>query len=264
MSTASAPPPSLRLDEVRRAIDVVDDGLLGLLRQRFALVDGVIAAKGQEASPWPSPLRPTREMDILRRLVAARGDLPADLLVRLWRGIVTEATFKQAKITIHLSKKLAQAVGHRLRIRDYFGHFPVEEWRDEAQALMQINANTADICIVETESAWVEAFAGGGAGKAQVLGSLPVIKEDEMPRLLVLGVAPCVATGDDETLIISKGNLPRDFGLQPVWQGKVGGYRLSALAGFHSEHESPLVGLARSNPGLGLRVAGRYASALEV
>jgi chorismate mutase len=40
---ANSPPPSL--DDVRRAIDGVDDAILALLQQRIALVDGVIAAK---------------------------------------------------------------------------------------------------------------------------------------------------------------------------------------------------------------------------
>jgi hypothetical protein len=45
---------------------------------------------------------------------------------------------------------------------------------------------------------------------------------------------------------------------------KIGSRRLSSLPGFLSEHESPLVGLMRSNPGLHLRVVGRYPSPFEV
>ena len=85
-----------------------------------------------------------------------------------------------------------------------------------------------------------------------------------MPQLLIFGNAPAEATGHDETLMITQGNLPRDFAVQPIWQIKSGPWRLSALAGFYSEHESPLVGLARSNVSLGLKVAGRYPSAIEI
>lgn len=264
MTSSAAPSATPSLDDVRRAIDGVDDAMLALLQKRIALVDGVIAAKAGEPRSVATPLRPGREMQILRRLVSARKDLAPELLVRLWRGIVTEATLKQAPVSIHVSRKLAQAMGQRLRIRDHFGRFAVEEWRDAGQAMMQVNANPADICIVETDSDWAEAFAHGHAGQAQVIAALPALKEEDIPKLLVLGVAPGQATGEDETLILSKGNLPRDFPLHPVWQVKSGAYRLSALAGWFSEHESPLVGLARSNPGLGLKVAGRYASAIEV
>ena len=252
------------LDDVRRAIDIVDDGLLELLEKRISLVDGVIAAKANEPTGQGSPLRPVREMQILRRLIAARDQADPQLLVRLWRTIVTEATLMQGVITVHVSRKTAQTIGHRLRIRDHFGRFPVEEWRDPGQAMMQVNANPSDICIVETESDWVEPFVEGAAGRATVIAGLPAVSEGAMPKLLVLGVAPTPATGEDETLLITKGNLPRDFSPQPIWQLKAGPYRLSALAGWYSEHETPLVGTARSNPGLGLRVAGRYASAIEV
>lgn len=255
----------LKLDDIRHAIDGVDDGLLDLLLKRALLVDEVKSAKSNDANSWATPLRPAREMQILKRMVErSRGKLPPDLLVRLWRSIICAASLKQSPITIHVSKKLSQTMGHRLRIRDYFGPFPVEECRDEAQALVQVNANPADICIVETESGWLEPFMQGHGGKAQVIGVLPMVKEEPMPRLLVLGVAPSQSTGEDETLLITKGNLPRDFDMLPEWQVRMGSYRLTSLAGYFSEHESPLISLIRSNPGLGLKVAGRYASPIEV
>ncbi len=264
MTASSEPSSTPHLDDVRRAIDGVDDALLDLLEKRIALVDGVIAAKAGDPQAVASPLRPGREMQILKRLVARRSQTEPQLLVRLWRAIVSEATLKQAKVAIHVGRKTAQAMGHRLRIRDHFGRFPVEEWRDAGQAMMQVNANPADLCIVETDSDWIDPFVHGHAGRAQVIAALPALKEEGVPKLLVIGVSPAQPTGEDETLIISKGNLPRDFAPQPLWQLKSGPYRLSALAGWYSEHESPLVGLARSNPGLGLKVAGRYASAIEV
>ena len=100
--------------------------------------------------------------------------------------------------------------------------------------------------------------------RSQVIATLPALKDDEIPKLLIFGVTAMQATGEDETLLISKGNLPRDFAAQPIWHLKSGAYRLSSLAGWYSEHESPLISLTRSNPGLGLKVAGRYASAIEV
>jgi chorismate mutase len=253
------------LDDVRRGIDAIDDAILDLIEQRFQLVEQVKAAKTVEASPWPSPLRPAREMMILKRLLAKRSAaLAPELLVRLWRGMVTEASIAQSPVNIHISKKLAGAVGQRLRIRDYFGRFTVEDCRDEAQALVQINANPADIAIVEADSAWADAFVAGHAGRAQVIGFLPLFSADPAPKLLVFGVAPLQATGDDETLLLSKGSLPRDFSVQPQWQVKSGSFKVTALAGFYSEHEGPLVGLMRSNPGLGLKVVGRYPAAIEV
>jgi chorismate mutase / prephenate dehydratase len=253
------------LDEIRKEIDAIDDAILDLIERRFAAVGRVGAAKSQSNGSPASPIRPAREAAILRRLLnRAESPVPAELTVRLWRAIISAATQSQAPVAVHVSKRLNSSIGSRLRIRDYFGTMPVEEWRDEAQALMQVNAGIGDLCVVETKSPWVEAFVQGKAGRAQVIGVLPVLREDPEPKLLVFGHAQAEPTGNDETIIVGDGNLPRDFAPAPLWQVKAGTRRISCLPGFLSEHESPLVGLMRSNATLGLKVAGRYPSPIEV
>jgi chorismate mutase/prephenate dehydratase len=255
------------LEAARREIDSIDDQLLELLGQRFAATEKVRHAKREDSEAAPLPFRPAREAQILRRLLARAGGLgvPGELLVRLWRGILSQSSLNQAPITIHVSRRLNANLGHRLRLRDHFGPMPVEEYRDEAQALVQINAQPGDICVVETEQNWAEAFVEGCAGAAGVIAGLPVLAaENPMPALLVLGHAPMISSGDDETLVITKGKLPRDFAPEPLWQGKSGGLRLSALPGFLAEHESPLIGLVRSNAALGLQLAGHYSRAISI
>ncbi len=260
-------PPVSALEDIRREIDAIDDQLLDLLAQRFAATERVRDAKKGNTVASPLPLRPAREAQILRRLLAKGkfNGLAPEFLVRLWRGILNQSSQNQASITIHVSRRLNANLGHRLRLRDHFGTMLVEEYRDEAQALMQINAQPGDICIVETEQNWAEAFVEGMAGGAAVIASLPVLAGDEaMPCLLILGQAPTAPSGDDETLVITKGKLPRDFAPEPLWQGKSGAYRLSALPGFLAEHESPLVSLPRTNAALGLRLAGHYSRAISI
>lgn len=254
------------LDALRRELDGIDDGLLELLGKRFAVTEQVKALKQATGKLIQSPVRPARESQILRRLLAAaaaKGLDPAFVL-RVWRDILSESTGRQSQVTIHVAKKLSQVIGHRLRIRDHFGTLAVEEWKDEAQALMQVNSSAGDLCVVETEGAWITPMIEGKSGTARVISTLPVIRDGSVPKLLVIGHVPPEATGQDETLLITQGSLPRDFAPQPLWQMKVGAFRLSGLAGFFSEHESPLVGLSRSNMSLGLMLAGRYPSAIEV
>jgi chorismate mutase / prephenate dehydratase len=253
------------LDDVRREIDALDEGILNLLERRFAAIEHVRASKMRQASLGQSPVRPAREASVLRRLLgrAAGGHVPPDFLVRLWRGLISTATLLQAPMTIHVAKKLHQSMGLRLKMRDYFGLTPIEECRDEAQALMQINDNPGDLCVVETDSAWADAFVAGKAGAAKVIAVLPFIAENPVPRLLVFGHAPFSPSGEDETLILTRGSLPRDFVPTPLWQVKIGSYRLASLPGNLSEHESPLVGLVRSNASLELCVVGRCPSPFE-
>jgi chorismate mutase / prephenate dehydratase len=259
--TPSAAP---ALDALRRELDALDDELLGLLAKRREVTQHVKSLKQVTAKTIMSPVRPAREAQIHRRIMAlakAKGMDPAYAL-RMWRSILTDSSQSQAAMTLHVSKRLSQSL--HLRLREHFPALPVEEWRDEAQALMQVNVSAGDLCVVETDAPWIEACVAGKAGTAQIIGALPVIKDGDVPQLLVFGNAPVEASGDDETLLITEGNLPRDFALQPKWQVKSGPWRLSALTGFHSEHEAPLVGLMRSNISLGLKLAGRYPSAIEV
>ena len=132
------------LDGIRKEIDAIDDRMLHLLERRFDAVARVRAAKSQDGDNALSPIRPAREAAILRRLLGGpQSPVPAELTVRLWRAIISAATQSQAAVVIHVSKRLNASIGLRLRLRDYFGAMPVEEWRDEAQVLMQVNAATA-------------------------------------------------------------------------------------------------------------------------
>jgi chorismate mutase / prephenate dehydratase len=251
------------LEAIRRDIDLIDDGLVSLIERRFEATARVKAIKANGEAR--TPFRPAREAAILRKLLSRPGSsVPPDVLVRLWRTILTGSSQAQQPTTIHISKRLAQAIGPRLRIRDYFGSMAVEEYRDEAQALMQIDGAPSDICIVETQAPWIDAFIEGRAGRARIFSCLPFLGEEPAPKLLVFGFAPAEPTGDDQTLIVSDGRLPRDFAPQPLWELKVGNRRLTSLPGFLSEHESPLVGLMRGNAQLGIKLAGHYPSPFVV
>lgn len=253
------------LDEIRREIDAIDDGIVDLMARRIAASEKVKARKSTAGSLAMSPIRPAREALILRRLVnRGSGTVPPELLVRLWRVILSSSTLAQAPVTIHVSRKLASSMATRLLLRDHFGPMPVEDYRDEVQALLQVNMSPGDLCVVEPESPWADGFAEGQAGEARVIASLPVLKDEKIPAYLILGHAQSQATGDDETIIVSDGRLPRDFIPSPLWQVKSGKRFISCLPGFLSEHEGPLVGLMRSNATLGLKVAGRYPSPIEV
>ena len=85
------------LDDIRREIDHIDDAIVDLLARRIAAAERVRGHKFPSGGSAPSPIRPAREAAILRRLLGRAGDtVPADLLVRLWRIILTSSTLAQA------------------------------------------------------------------------------------------------------------------------------------------------------------------------
>ena len=118
------------LEDIRREMDAIDDGLMSLLERRFAATEHVRAIKSKNGALGSSAFRPAREAAILRRLLSRPNSLvPSDLMVRLWRSIFSVSMQSQAQISIHISKKLNATMGLRLRIRDHFGVLPVEEYR---------------------------------------------------------------------------------------------------------------------------------------
>jgi hypothetical protein len=121
-----------------------------------------------------------------------------------------------------------------------------------------------DVAVLALDAPWLEAFLDGRAGKAQVIASLPQIAGGPMPKMLVFGSASPEPTGDDETLLVTSGHLPRDFAPAPLWQIPLGNRHLASLPGFLSETSLPLIGLVRSNVPLALTVLGRYPSPIEV
>lgn len=259
------PHPPENLDDIRREIDRIDDDILTLVAARLGVVDRVRAYKAQTASLTASPIRPGREAQILRRLIErAEGQVPADLCFRIWRALIAAATLKQAPIRIHGSAAFFASAAAQTLLREYFGPTAFADHPGEAVALKTLGDNPGDLAAVAIDGPWAKAWLEGHAGPAQVIGVLPFLATSPVPRLLIFGHAASEPTGADETLVLTDGQLPRDFAPQPLWQVKTGSLQLTSLPGFLTEHNAPLVGLARSNGSLALSVLGRYPSPVEI
>jgi len=75
-----------RLVELRTEIDRIDDSIHDLLMERALVVEEVRAAKGAEGIK----LRPGREAEVLRRLIARHtGPFPKGALIRIWREVMS-------------------------------------------------------------------------------------------------------------------------------------------------------------------------------
>jgi chorismate mutase len=263
MDSPSASPQSL--EDIRREIDRIDDATLKLIGERLAMVDRVRAIKNGTENTRSSPMRPGREAMILRRLIeASKGEIPPELCFTVWRALISTATQRQAAVRVHGSTGLFTSAGAHLLVREYFGSAGLVAHPGEAMTLQALAANPGDVAAVTTDSPWLSPFLEGLAGKAQVIGCLPFLAREAMPRILIFGHAAPEPTGADETLVITDGQLPRDFAPAPLWQIRAGGKRLASLPGFLSEHSMPLIGLVRSNSRLALSVIGRYPSPIEV
>lgn len=242
--------PDNNLDDIRQEIDAIDDGIVDLLVRRAAAQRKVKARKTADGSLSVSPIRPAREAEILRRIVArGRDGVSPDLLVRLWRVILSTSALSQAKICIHTTKSIVQSAEPARLIAVQFGPMPLAEHETVEEALKPLSSASGDLSVVSVASDW--AAHAGLAGGAAVIGVLPVLKNGA-PSLLVFGHAASQPTGNDCTLLVTKGGSQVASGA-PLWTAQSGAHHVVCLRGYLGAAAIPA----------GAWLAGRFPDQIE-
>ncbi|UUR08359.1 3-deoxy-7-phosphoheptulonate synthase [Sphingomonas glaciei] len=90
------------LDVLRKDIDWIDDQILDLLEQRYAVVKKVAWAKNRDAEQALA-LRPAREAAILDRLTARAIHVPQADVAHIWRSILSLSSHHQRAYRILVS-----------------------------------------------------------------------------------------------------------------------------------------------------------------
>lgn len=257
----TAPSPDTALDAIRREIDSIDDQILELLERRFAAARRVKATKSSDGSIASSPFRPAREAVMLRRLLAQRGaSVSPDVLVRLWRVILSASTELQAPVTLHVDEALGKDPGTRLLIGQHFCGMKLAFHGSPAHALDTLGSARGDLAIIATRSGWAKAFSLAEKGCPSVVGTLPVVSGGSPPALLVFGHAEPQQSGDDETLVLCPGDAVA--GSAALWQVATEGFTLASLPGFLGADDPLLRELLARIPGA--IVAGRCPRPIKV
>jgi len=224
------------LEGLRREIDAADRALLDQLERRFSAVERVKAVKQESVIEVLQPMRPAREAQILRQLLARnQGIVPASLLVRLWRSIISSATSLQAKVTVHIAKEIDD--DHELRdlVRDHFPGLSLSVGIDDADAVDRLAASAIDIAAVRAEGDWITPVLKILGHGVHVMSVLPLLAPySRPPRLIVLGRAAVEPSGKDQTLIALAGE-GQEAVRGAIWALPAGAYRLAALEGFLDE-----------------------------
>jgi len=89
---------NVRLDEVRREIDVVDDHILGLLNRRATLVGQAADLKTELSVPFYNP---TRERQVTERLLTAnQGPFPTESIRSVYREIFSACLSLEKRVRI--------------------------------------------------------------------------------------------------------------------------------------------------------------------
>lgn len=137
--------PDAALAALRAELDRLDDAIHDLLMQRADVVAKVAAlgAKGRVA------LRPGREADIIRRLLARhRGPLPRRVLPRMWRELLAATTAMQGPYSIAVCET-QPGIGFVGAAREHFGVLtPLRAYRSPAQAIGEVSAGHAIAAVL--------------------------------------------------------------------------------------------------------------------
>src|SRR6185436_19895380 len=97
MSEAKKPASAPSLEDIRRRLDAIHGDLLRLLDERAGLARAVAEAKAAAGDAGRFGLRPARETEILRRLLASKDRKHASpsLVVRIWREFISDSLAQQ-------------------------------------------------------------------------------------------------------------------------------------------------------------------------
>ena len=197
------PAADITLDTLRREIDTIDDAMHDLLMRRAALSEQIRAAKGDGGA---AVFRPGREARILRRLVGRhQGSLPPQVVVLVWREIISAMTRLQAPFTIALYAprkaprviELAQA---------HFGSLtPLLPMGSIGLVLSAVTDGKAQLGLLplpeEDETPWWRGL-GNGPDALYILARLPFASVSTERSAVVVGRQAFEPSGEDRGYVI--------------------------------------------------------------
>ncbi len=189
------------LDEVRRQIDAIDTELHDLIMRRFELSKRIADAKAGGAAngaiPLANAVRPGREAEIIRRLLARHDGAPsAAVIVRLWREIMTASLMLQCPIRVELFGGEAPTDIWDLT-RNYFGAtVPVFEHASAKEVLRDLSNGECNFAVLpapqqDEREPWWPQLSTLRAGTPRIIARLPFVGPQEGPTaFLVAAVEP--------------------------------------------------------------------------
>lgn len=209
MNDASPPPtdPNDPIGSVRRQIDALDSELLSLIARRLQLAEEVSGAKAPQAG---LPIRPGREVALLRRLVeAAPAPLERELVVEVWRSLIAASLRRQRLIDVvvgggrgdptRLFDIARRHFGARTRIKDV----------GEAQTALQKAAENPENTVAVTW--WPAAPSVGGWWPAlsetrfqslRLIAGLPLLSTTGEPEAAVFAASSPEASGSGDVSLL--------------------------------------------------------------
>ena len=228
-------PAAVPLENLRAEIDRIDQALLELLIERTDVVRRIGDLK-QDHQSGKLAVRPAREAQILRRLVAEAGErFPPAVLVRMWREMLAALTRLQAPLSATVCAPPKSGLATWDLARDHFGSLTAMTRVDgTSQAVRAVVNGTTTVAVLPLpcdDDSWWTALLSDQPDRLRVFMRLPFVAAAEgdgsEAQALAVGRAEIEPSGDDLGVLaieasadISRGRL-RDLlaaaGLEPTW-----------------------------------------------
>jgi len=185
-------PAPVTLAALRRDIDRIDEAIHDLLMRRTEAVLAVAAAKRESGDPV---LRPAREAEVLRRLVARhKGKFPKIALVRAWREIMAGHVHVQGRFSLAVYAPAGSGALVRLA-HDHFGTVTPSLRHDTAPGVLrEVTDGTATVGVLplpeedETDPWWPN-LAGNESNTPRIIARLPFAPSNGRGGAAALAVA---------------------------------------------------------------------------
>lgn len=247
-----------KLQNLRDAIDAIDDQLLALLRERSDIVEQVRGVKGK----LPIYIRPGREADMLRALlVKPQGHIPAGLIHRLWREMIGAFTLLEGKMQVVVAVPEGEP-GLWDMARDHFGSFtPMQALGSAITAMREVASGKAQVAILPTpkegdSEIWWRYLLGPSPDHPNVFYRIPFdgvrgnARAAAHDAVVVASLKPEATAADRTVLVIEWNGLER----RAIEQ---------ALAGFPWQKAVHVAGVSHEPPCSWLEAEGFYTGGDE-
>lgn len=180
--TSSPADKNTTLADLREEIDRIDAAMHDLLMERGRIIDRLVAVK--KTVETGSAFRPAREAAVIARLVERHsGRLPAEVVVSIWRQIISTFTYIQSPHAVHvlLNSELGAA---RELARLHFGFgVPLVKHSNVASVIDAVARDGIDLgCIMlgPASEPWWRRL--GHDGEPVVMGVAPALTRATAPR----------------------------------------------------------------------------------
>jgi len=248
MADADHQPAVPSLEEVRARLDVIDSSILALIDERAGLAGQVAAAKAAAGDAGKFALRPGREAQLIRRLLARpRKDAAMGVIIRVWRELMADSLSRQGPF--HVS-----VFGGRDPVRSLdaarvrFGVAPPMRMvgkADDAIAAARTPGGVAVLSLASDTPWWGRLLA---EPNLRVFAALPCLNAWGPASALAVAAVEVEPTGGDQTFWVTDAPGPaasvvaalaRD-GAAAELLAEAGGLRLFTLAGYYQPEDERL------------------------